>query len=203
MGLRALQTKIGVNSDGVFGPGTLKAAANFFGLTPQRAAHFFGQLSHESGGFTVFVENLNYSAAGLRSTWPTRFTEQTAKQFARKPEAIANLVYSNRMGNGNEASGDGWRFRGRGAIQLTGRANYQALADHLKRQDIMTNPDLVATEFAFESALFFFRRNNLWNICDRGINDAAITSLTKRINGGTIGLEDRISKTKQYFDWLK
>lgn len=203
MSLKSLQTKMGIKADSVFGPNTLKTATNFFKLTPFRASHFFGQLSHESGNFNIFTENLNYSAAGLRSTWPTRFTEQTAQQFARKPEAIANLVYSNRMGNGDEASGDGWRFRGRGAIQLTGRANYQAFANHINNQEIMANPDLVATEFAFESAIFFFDRNNLWIICDRGINDVAITSLTRRINGGTIGLEDRISKTKQYFNWLK
>jgi putative chitinase len=105
------------------------------------------------------------------------------------------------MGNDDESSGDGWKFRGRGALQLTGKNNYKEFADYLNRPDIMDNPDLVATEFAFESAMFFFNKNKLWPICDKGVTDAVITELTKRINGGTHGLEDRIQKTKQYYAW--
>ena len=197
-----LQTKAGVKADGVFGPNTYKAARRYLGLSDLRATHFFAQTSHETGNFRLFVENLNYSARGLRTVFGKYFpTDALANQYARQPERIANRVYANRMGNGNEASGDGWRFRGRGALQLTGRANYQAFADYLKRPEIMTNPDLVATELAFESAMFFFERNNLWTICDRGITDAAITALTRRINGGTNGLQDRITKTKKYASW--
>jgi putative chitinase len=105
------------------------------------------------------------------------------------------------MGNGNEASGDGWKYRGRGPIQLTGKNNYQAFADYAKRPDIMTNPDIVTTELAFESALFFFEKNNLWAICDKGIDKTTITSLTKKINGGTHGLDDRIAKTQKFAGW--
>jgi putative chitinase len=107
------------------------------------------------------------------------------------------------MGNGNEASGDGWKFRGRGALQLTGRDNYKAFSDYLKKPEIMTNPDLVATIYAFESAMFFFDKNKLWSICDQGINDAAILALTKRINGGTIGLSHRNELTKKYWEYVK
>jgi putative chitinase len=107
------------------------------------------------------------------------------------------------MGNGDEASGDGWKFRGRGALQLTGKANYQAFADYLKNPQIMTNPDLVANELAFESAIFFFDRNKLWDICDKGVTKDTILALTKRINGGTHGLADREEKTIKYHAWVK
>jgi putative chitinase len=107
------------------------------------------------------------------------------------------------MGNGAEASGDGWKFRGRGALQLTGKENYKAFSNYLKKPEIMTNPDLVATTYSFESAMFFFDKNKLWSICDQGINDAAILALTKRINGGTHGLEDRNQKTKKYYEYVK
>jgi putative chitinase len=106
------------------------------------------------------------------------------------------------MGNGDEASGDGWLFRGRGALQLTGKFNFKAFSDYIGRPDVMTNPDLVATELAFESALWFFDRNKLWGICDQGTGDAAILALTKRINGGTHGLDDRKAKTRKYRQWL-
>jgi putative chitinase len=125
-----------------------------------------------------------------------------AKAYERQPQKIANRVYASRMGNGVEASGDGWRFRGRGALQLTGKANYQAFADYIDRPDVMTNPDLVAGELCFESALWFFDKNKLWSICDQGINDVAILALTKRINGGTHGLDDRKAKTKKFAGWL-
>lgn len=198
MSLVALQKKIGVTADGAFGPGTLKAAMAYYKMTPVRAAHFFAQTAHESGNFKAFSENLNYSADGLQKIFGKYFDAATAAKYARNPEKIANRVYANRMGNGNEASGDGWKYRGRGALQLTGKDNYKAFADYLKKPEIMENPDLVATEYSFESAMFFFEKNKLWAICDQGINDAAITSLTKRINGGTHGLDDRKEKTKKY-----
>ncbi len=203
MSLANLQRKIGVTADGAFGPGTMKAAATYYKLSPDRAAHFFAQTAHESGGFTAFSENLNYGAAGLRGIFRKYFgTDALAKAYERQPQRIANRVYASRMGNGDEASGDGWKFRGRGALQLTGKSNYQAFADYVSRPDVMTNPDLVAGELCFESALWFFDKNKLWSICDQGINDVAILALTKRINGGTHGLDDRKAKTKKYAAWL-
>lgn len=202
MSLINLQKKIGVTADGAFGPGTFKRAAAYYKLSPNRAAHFFAQTAHESGNFKAFSENLNYSAKGLRSTFGKYFpTSLSAQMCARQPQRIANRVYANRMGNGPESSGDGWKFRGRGALQLTGKNNYQAFADYVRRPDIMDNPDIVATELAFESALWFFDKNKLWGICDKGVNDAAILALTKRINGGTHGLDDRRMKTKKYRTW--
>lgn len=200
--LAELQKKSGVAADGVFGPNTYKAARKYLKLTDLRATHFFAQTGHETGDFKVYTENLNYSAKGLRSTFSKYFpTDAMAKEYERQPERIANRVYANRMGNGDEKSGDGWKYRGRGALQLTGKSNYQAFADYMKRPDIMTNPDIVATELAFESAMFFFERNKLWAICDKGISDSVITELTKKINGGTNGLDDRIAKAKKYAAW--
>lgn len=200
--LAELQKKAGVTADGVFGPNTYKASRKYLGLTDIRATHFFAQTGHETGDFKVYTENLNYSAKGLRSTFAKYFpTDAIAKDYERQPERIANRVYANRMGNGDEKSGDGWKYRGRGALQLTGKSNYQAFADYMKRPDVMTNPDIVATELAFESAMFYFERNKLWTICDRGTSDSVITDLTKRINGGTNGLDDRIAKTKKYAAW--
>lgn len=202
MSLIKLQEKIGVTPDGSFGPKTLKAAMAHFKLTPERAAHFFGQISHETGGFQSFIENLNYSATGLLKTFPKYFTKDNVDDYARQPVKIASRVYGNRMGNGNEASREGWTYRGRGAIQLTGKDNYKLFSDSIKKPEIMTKPDLVATDFAFESAMFFFNRNKLWVICDRGVDDKTITALTRRINGGTKGLADRLSLTKRYYTWL-
>jgi len=202
MSLANLQQKIGVTADGAFGPGTLKAAAAYYKLSPNRAAHFFAQTAHETGGFKAFSENLSYGAKGLRGIFGKYFpTDAMAKAYERQPQKIANRVYGGRMGNGVEASGDGWKYRGRGALQLTGKANYQAFSDYIKRPDVMTNPDLVAGELCFESALWFFDKNRLWSICDQGINDAAILALTKRINGGTHGLDDRMAKTKKFAGW--
>ena len=168
MSLINLQQKIGVTADGAFGPGTYKKAAAFYKLSPNRAAHFFAQTAHESGGFKAFSENLNYGAKGLRGIFGKYFpTEAMARAYERKPQKIANRVYANRMGNGDEASGEGWLFRGRGALQLTGKFNFKAFSDYIGRPDVMTNPDLVATELAFESALWFFDKNKLWSICER------------------------------------
>ncbi len=203
MSLKSLQAKIGVTADGAFGPGTMKKAMEFYKLTPVRAAHFFAQTAHETGDYKLFAENLNYSAQGLQGIFGKYFPGNLEELYARNPEKIANRVYASRMGNGDEKSGDGWKFRGRGALQLTGKDNYAAFAKYLNKPEIMTTPDLVATEFSFESAMFFFDKNKLWEICDRGINDAAILALTKRINGGTHGLEDRTNKTKKYYEYVK
>lgn len=196
--------KVGVAPDPTFGVETLKAAMAYYKLTPERAAHFFAQTNHESGGFAKFTENLNYGAKGLRGIFGKYFpTDAMAVAYERKPEKIANKVYASRMGNGPESSGDGWKYRGRGALQLTGKDNYQALATYLGKQEIMSNPDLVATEYVFESAIWFFDKNKLWDICDQGVTDTTILAITKKINGGTHGLDDRSAKTKKYYSQLK
>lgn len=200
--LAALQAKCGVTADGKWGPGTYRAARDFFKLTNSQAAHFFGQCAHESGNFKVFSENLNYSADGLTKIFKKYFpTVASTAGYARKPEKIANKVYANRMGNGPESSGDGWKFRGRGPIQLTGKDNYTAFAAAVGRPDILTNPDIVAGELAFESALWFFRKNGLLETANKGVSTAVITQITKRVNGGTHGLDDRIAKTTKFAQW--
>jgi len=203
MSLKTLQTKLGLTADGAFGPGTMKAAMKFYNLTPERAAHFFAQTGHETGDFKVYNENLNYSAQGLQGIFGKYFPGNLEESYARQPEKIANRVYASRMGNGDEASGDGWKFRGRGAIQLTGKDNYTQFSKHINKPEILTNPDLVSTDYSFESALFFFDKNKLWSICDQGVNEAAILALTKRVNGGTHGLEDRKAKTLKYYGYVK
>jgi putative chitinase len=201
--IKNLQQKCGIEADGVWGKNTLKAAAKFYKLTPERAAHFFGQCAHETGNFKIFAENLNYGADGLLNTFGKYFNKEQAIKYQRNPEKIANRVYANRMGNGDEASGHGWKYRGRGAIQLTGKDNYQAFSDAVNNAVIMDNPDLVASNYAFESAMFFFNRNKLWALCDHGVTDAVILAVTKKVNGGTHGLQDRTQKTKLYYSWLK
>jgi len=160
MSLKSLQTKIGVNADGAFGPGTLKAAMTYYKFTPERAAHFFAQTSHETGGFKAFSENLNYSAQGLQGIFGKYFPGNLEESYARQPEKIANRVYADRMGNGNEASGDGWKYRGRGALQLTGKANYEAFSKYLNKPEIITTPDLVANELALNLLCFSLREIN-------------------------------------------
>ena len=177
--------------------------ASKFGITNTlRLAHFLAQCGHESGGFKAVRENLNYSAKGLLGIFRKYFTNvNLAQQYERKPEKIANRVYASRMGNGNEASGDGFKFRGRGYIQLTGKDNY-SLFDATVPESILTDPELVATKYPLASAAFFFKRNNLWAICDRGASVADVTAVTKRVNGGTIGLPDRIKHFNEYYKLL-
>jgi len=202
MSLKRLQEKIGVTPDGSFGPKTLNAASEFFGFSKPEAAHFFGQTSHETGGFSVFTENLNYSATGLKNTFASYFPGNLAELYARQPVKIASRVYANRMGNGSEESKDGWKFRGRGAIQLTGRTNYKDFSEYIGNPEILTNPDLVASEYAFESALYFFKKNGILAIAIQGVTKDIIRIITKKINGGYNGLEDRESLTNRYYSWL-
>lgn len=171
-----------------------------FGITNNlRLAHFLAQCGHESGGFKAVQENLNYGAKGLRGIFGKYFpTDAKALEYERKPEKIANLVYGNRMGNGPETSGEGYKFRGRGYIQLTGKSNYANFAKFIG-EDTVANPDLVATKYPLASAAFFFQSNGLWAICDKGADDATVTAVTKRVNGGTIGLPDRIKHFKEYY----
>lgn len=174
-----------------------------FGInTGLRLAHFLAQAGHESGGFRIVNENLNYSAKGLQGIFKKYFpSEAIALDYAKKPQKIANRVYGGRMGNGNEASGDGFKFRGRGYIQLTGRDNYTAFGKSIGVA-IQDNPDLVATQYALASAAWFWSKNNLNKIADTGATDAAVTMITKRVNGGTIGLPDRIKHFKEFYSLL-
>jgi len=166
--------------------------------TPLRLAHFLAQCGHESGGFRLTKENLNYSAKGLMGIFKKYFpTEALAKAYERKPEKIANKVYSSRMGNGDEASGDGAKFCGRGYIQLTGKDNYTAFGKSIN-EDIAANPTWVAEKYALLSAAWFFNKNKLHIMADGGATDTVVTSITKRVNGGTIGLPDRIKHFKEY-----
>jgi len=170
--------------------------------TPLRLAHFLAQAGHESGGFKALNENLNYGAKGLLGIFKKYFpTEALAIQYERKPEKIANRVYGGRMGNGPEATGEGYKYRGRGYIQLTGKDNYKAF-DAVVTESIIDNPDLVATKYPLLSAAWFFHKNGLHKIADKGATDAVVTEVTKRVNGGTIGLTDRIKHFKEYYTAL-
>ena len=171
--------------------------------TALRLSHFLAQCGHESAGFKAIQENLNYGAKGLLGIFKKYFpTEAKALQYERKPEKIANLVYGSRMGNGDEASGDGYKFRGRGYIQLTGKNNYVAFGKAIN-EDITANPDLVATKYPLLSAAWFWSSNSLNALADKGADDASVTAITKRVNGGTIGLPDRIKHFKEYYALLK
>ena len=177
-------------------------AAKFNITNTLRLAHFLAQCGHESGGFKAVQENLNYSADGLKKIFPKYFPGTLNESYARNPEKIANKVYSSRMGNGDETSGEGFKFRGRGYIQLTGKSNYSAF-DKMVEDNILASPDLVATKYPLMSAAFFFDSNKLWSICDKGADDATVTAVTKRVNGGVIGLSDRIKHFKEYYELLK
>jgi putative chitinase len=170
--------------------------------TPLRLAHFLAQAGHESGGFKLVKENLNYGAKGLRGIFGKYFpTDEKALLYERKPEKIANLVYGGRMGNGPETSGDGFKYCGRGYIQLTGKDNYKAF-DTVVAENITENPDLVATKYPLLSAAWFFHKNSLHKIADKGATDTVVTEVTKRVNGGNIGLADRIKHFKEYYTLL-
>jgi len=168
--------------------------------TPLKLAHFLAQCGHESGGFKLVQENLNYSAKGLATTFKKYFiNESVAKPYERNPEKIASKVYGGRMGNGPEQTGEGWKFRGRGYIQLTGKDNYTAF-DKFVDDDILNNPDLVASKYPLLSAAWFFSKNCLHKCVDS--SDATVTSVTKCVNGGTIGLPDRLKHFKEYYSLL-
>lgn len=178
--------------------------ANKFKIdTVLRLSHFLSQCSHESGGFKYTTENLNYSAKGLITTFPKYFKQPgLAEAYQRKPEKIASRVYGNRMGNGDESSMDGWKFRGRGYIQLTGKSNYIEF-DKFVDEDIIKNPDLVAKQYPLLSAAWFFHKNNINSIADKGATEDVVKSVTKKINGGYNGLSDRQKYFDKYYNILK
>jgi len=191
------QKKHGLVADGKFGPKTANKIVEVFKV--KNPALFFGQICHESADLTLYIENLNYSANRLLQVFPKYFNLTNVNRYANKPIEIGNRVYGLRMGN--KDANDGYKFRGRGAIQLTGKSNYKAFEKWLiernlcKVNDLINNPDLVFEKFYIESAIFFFDVNNLWNITD-------VVTLTKRVNGGTNGLQDRINRTNKYKTWF-
>lgn len=186
-----------------FVPHLRLAAGNAEIDTDGRVAAFVAQAAHESAEFTRLEENLNYSAEALLKTWPTRFiTKQQADLYARRPEKIANFVYANRIGNGDEVSGDGFNFRGRGVFQLTGRANYRSASIAIAGNDwlLVNNPELVAMpEYAAETAAWYWESNHLNEFADSG--DFAL--LTRKINGGTTGLRERTAYLYRAIEALK
>jgi len=170
--------------------------------TSLRLAHFLAQCGHESANFKATRENLNYSAEGLNKIFKKYFpTLESTKAYARQPEKIASKVYANRMGNGDEASKDGFKYAGKGYIQLTGKANYMEF-DKTVPEDITNNPELVAIKYPLASAAWFWSKNGLNLIADKGATDLVVTSVTKRVNGGTIGLADRIKHFKEFYALL-
>lgn len=208
--MQALQERCGVTADGAFGPNTARAIAKHYELSPERASHLLGQSSHESGNFRHTEENLNYSEDVLNRVFRRYFGEgkEDASKYARNPQKIANYVYmdkhrSKRGALGNVEDNDGWAFRGRGYLQCTGRSNYRKFASEMRLPDVMKDPDLVSTDYAFESAIWFFEKNKLFKIADEGVTDPIIKRITKRVNGGYHGLDDRIAKTNKIYGWLK
>lgn len=177
-----------------------------FGIdTHLELSHFLSQVHHESAGFTAKVENLNYSDTGLLKIFPKYFNANTAKQYARKPQAIANKVYAGRMGN--DLIGDGWKYRGRGFIQLTGKNNYAALNSYLKSiglaDNVLESPDLVETKYPLLSAAYWWMVNGLNQIADNGSSDDVVKSVTKRVNGGLNGYAHRLEMFKYYYNLLQ
>lgn len=199
--MKKLQQKCGVVADGSFGPNTARAIAKHFKLSAERGAHLLGQASHESGGLKITRENLNYSAETMCKVWPSRFKSVAeAAPYARNPKALADKVYSGRMGNGE---GEGHIWIGRGFLQLTGKDNYRSFASDMRLPEVMENPSLVETDYAMETALWFFEKNGLFAIADKGVSDDIIKQITKRVNGGYIGLDHRKAETEKIYGWLK
>ena len=169
--------------------------------TNLRMAHFLGQCAEETGSFTVFEENLNYSYKRLIEIFGKYFPGTTGQSYAKRPEKIANKVYSNRYGNGPEASGDGWKYRGRGCVQITFKGNYKSLSKDFG-VDFVKTPELVATDYSLVSAAWFFTFNKIWALCDVGPTADAVTDVTRKVNGGTNNLDQRIAYFKKYWNIL-
>ena len=199
--LKKLQDKCGCSPDGSFGPNTARAIVKHYELSLERGAHLLGQVVHESGTFKYTKENLNYSVDAMMKVWPNRFpTEESAEPFARNPKALAENVYFGRMGNDTKEKAG--LYIGRGFLQLTGYNNVRSFASDMRLPEVMSDPTLLEKEYAMDTAIWFFKKNNLWRICDEGVNDDTIKRLTKRINGGYTGLDHRIKETNKIYDWL-
>ena len=200
--MKKLQDKVGVGADGHFGKNTAKAIAQHYELSNERAAHLMGQASHESGHWRHTRENLNYSAESMMRVWPSRFPDlASCEGYSRNPTALANKVYGGRMGN-DANTNEGALFSGKGYLMITGKNNYRAFSSDMGLLEIMTDPDLVAEDYAFDTAMWFFNKNKLFDIADDGVNDETILKITRRVNGGTHGLTDRTGETKKIYEWL-
>lgn len=201
--IQLFQQKKGLNPDGIIGKITFGSMRMEFDLTPIQLAHFLGQCEHETGGFNLFSENLNYSKEALITIFRKYYPNiDLAQKHERKPSVIANHVYGGRMGN-NQIN-DGWDFRGRGCIQLTGKSNYKQFSEWIKDASILSNPNQVSDKYAFESALWFFKTNKLDQLCE-DLSEKTITLVSRGINVGNTfsninphGLQDRITKTLNY-----
>ncbi len=200
--LKLLQTKCGCSPDGSFGPNTARGIVKYYELSPERGAHLLGQIVHESASFKLTRENLNYSVEAMMRVWPSRFpTEESAKPYSRNPKALAEKVYFDRMGNDTKEKAS--LYIGRGFLQLTGYNNVRSFASDMRVPEVLSNPTLLEEDYAMETAIWFFRKNNLWKICDEGVSDDVIKKLTKRINGGYTGLDHRIKETNKIYEWVK
>lgn len=166
-----------------------------------KMAHFLSQCEYESQNYARVEENLNYSAQGLLNIFPRYFNATTARQYERQPERIANRVYANRLGNGDEASGDGWRYRGRGYIQLTGKSNYDAYKSNIG-EDVVSNPDLVAQRYPLDSAGWFFKTNRLFTKAEDGMDYPTSEFITKKVSGQTTTAMDRYTRFLKYYSIL-
>jgi putative chitinase len=208
--MKNIQENIGVVADGVFGPNTARAMKDYLKLSPSEAAHFLGQCVWESASFTKMREDFSrYTERNLLSVFGKYFTKETAKDFVGHPEKIANLVYANRMGNGGPESGDGYKFRGNGPLQLTGRRNHELFSDYVKEPGIIKNPELVNEKYPLESAKFYFDTNNIWRYCSK-VDDDSILNVSRMVNLGSINskkipnhLDHRAFHTKRVWQWLK
>lgn len=200
--MRKLQAKIGVSADNSFGPNTARAIAKHYELSNKRAAHLMGQAHHESGGFKLTKENLSYSVEAMMRVWPRRFpTKESAEPFARNPKALAENVYFGRMGNDTKEKAS--LYLGRGFLQLTGYNNVKAFASDMGLPEVIEDPSLLEEEYAFETAVWFFNTNGLYKIADTGVDGEVIRAITKRVNGGYHGIDDRIHQTTKIHTWLE
>ena len=200
--LKLLQEKCGCSPDGSFGPNTARGIVKHYELSPERGAHLLGQVIHESGSFKLTRENLNYSVESMMRVWPSRFpTKESAEPYARNPKALAENVYFGRMGNDSKEKAS--LYIGRGFLQLTGYDNVKAFASDMGKDEVMTDPSLLEEDYAMDTAIWFFQKNNLWKICDEGVSDDTVKRLTRKINGGYTGLDHRIKETNRVYDWVK
>jgi putative chitinase len=201
--IQHFQQQHGLIPDGALGKETLHEFRELWQIpTDAAVAHLAGNAYHETAGFTRFTENLNYSAERLLEVFPKYFKSwEVAARYARKPDKIANRVYGSRLGNGDEASGDGWKYRGRGTLQVRGKENYKRLGQQLST-DFLTNPELVATNYALDSAVFFFELNKLWDMAST-VDDVAIKKVRKKINGSDEGLKEVNQLVKHFYEVLK
>ena len=200
--LKSLQSKCGCSPDGSFGPNTARAIVKHYELSPERGAYLLVHVVHESGSFKLTKENLIYSVEAMMRVWPSRFpTKESAEPYAKNPKALAENVYFGRMGNDSKEKAS--LYIGRGFLQLTGFNNVRSFASDMRLPEVMDDPTLLEKEYAMDTAIWFFKKNNLWKICDEGVSDSVIRKLTKKINGGYTGLDHRIKETKKIYEWVK